>query len=107
MPNAKLISDQLTNWTFSDLQRAIVVPLSTAHNADPGHVMELVERVAAAHPLIIKKPPPQAIPVNFGPGPLSFELRAWTNIAEELMQTRSELSVAINAALAQQGLANE
>ena len=104
VPNAKLISDQLANWTFSDLERAIVIPLSTAHDADPGQVMELVERVAAAHPLIIKKPPPQAFLVNFGPGPLSFELRAWTNIAEEWMQTRSELSVAINAALAQRGL---
>jgi small-conductance mechanosensitive channel len=64
-----------------------------------------VKKVAAENPLIIKDPAPQAFLVTFGPGPLNFELRAWTNKGEDWMQTRSDISVAIKAALAHEGLA--
>ena len=74
VPNAKLISDQLANWTFSDLQRAIVIPLSTAHNADPVHVMELVEEGRCSTPADYQETAATSILGKFRTRPI--ELRA-------------------------------
>jgi potassium efflux system protein len=104
MPNANLIANRVTNWTFSDSQRLIEVPISVAQAADPDQVIELSKSVAATHPLVTKNPLPQALVVNLGPGPLSFELRAWTDRAEDWMQIRSDLAVAIKSALAKENI---
>jgi potassium efflux system protein len=99
VPNGNVIANRVTNWTFSDSQRLIEVPVPVAQAADPDNVIELLKGVAAAHPLITTNPPPQALVVNLGPGALSFELRAWTDCAEDWMQIRSELAVAIKSVL--------
>jgi potassium-dependent mechanosensitive channel len=104
VPNGNLISNRVTNWTFSDSQRLIEVPVAVAQAADPDHVIELLKSVAAANPLVTPNPPPQALVVNLGPGALSFELRAWTDRAENWMQIRSELAVAIKSVLAQENI---
>jgi potassium-dependent mechanosensitive channel len=104
VPNGNLISNRVTNWTFSDSQRLIEVPISVAQAADPDQVIELLKGVAAAHPLVIKDPAPQALVVNLGPGALSFELRAWTNRAEDWMQIRSDLAVVIKSVLAKENI---
>jgi potassium-dependent mechanosensitive channel len=104
VPNGNLISNRITNWTFSDNQRLIEVPISVAQAADPDHVIELLKGVAVAHPLVIKDAAPQALVVNFGPGALSFELRAWTNRAEDWMQIRSDLAVVITSVLAKENI---
>jgi small-conductance mechanosensitive channel len=66
--------------------------------------MELLKGVAVAHQLVIKDPAPQALVVNLGPGALSFELRAWTNHAEDWMQIRSDLAVAIKFVVAKENV---
>ena len=104
VPNGTLISNQVTNWTFSDSLRVIEVPVPVASGADPQHVLELLRGVAAAHPLVVKDPPPQALVVTLGPGALSFMLRAWTDRAEAWAQIRSELAVAIKSVLAKENV---
>ena len=42
----------------------------------------------------------QALVVKLGPDSLRFELRAWTEHAEQWMQIRSDLAIAISSALA-------
>ena len=100
LPNSKLISERVINWTLSGHQRAVEMPISVAHGSDPRRVMEVMERVAAAHPLVQKNPPPQALLVKPGPDSMTFELRAYTDRVEDWMKVRSELAVAITDALA-------
>ena len=51
-------------------------------------------------PFVPKILPPQALVVKLGPDSLRFELRAWTEHAEQWMQIRSDLAIAISSALA-------
>ena len=44
MPNANLIANRVTNWTFSDSQRLIELPIPVAQAADPDHVIELLKK---------------------------------------------------------------
>jgi potassium-dependent mechanosensitive channel len=105
VPNGSLISSQVTNWTFSDRKRAVEVSVNVAGGADPQRVAELLKTTAAAHPGVAKEPLPQAYVVNFSAGALTFQLRAWIDRYEDLAQLRSDLSVAVNDALARDKIA--
>src|ERR1700730_5337056 len=105
VPNGSLISSQVTNWTFSDRKRAVEVSVNVAGGADHQRVVELLKRTAAAHPGVAKEPLPQVYVVNFSSGAVTFQLRAWTDRNEEWAQLRSDLSVAVNDALAREKIA--
>ena len=105
VPNGKLISEQLVNWTLSSRQRSIELPIAVAQDSDPSRVIRLLERTAAAHPLVTSDPPPEALVVKLGPDSLGFELRAWTDRIEQWMQIRSELAIKISAALTAEKIA--
>jgi potassium-dependent mechanosensitive channel len=100
LPNGKLISDPVTNWTLSDRRRRIEIPLTVAAGADPKALSELLVKTAAAHPLVLRDPPPQVLLVNPGGGALNLELRAWTDHAEDCPGIRSDLALALRTALA-------
>ncbi len=100
MPNGKLISERLINWTLSSRQHGIELPIAVGQGTDPGRVIELLEKTAAAHPLVTGDPPPQALVVKLGPDSYGFELRAWTDRSELWMQIRSDLAIAISSTLA-------
>ena len=105
VPNGKLISDPVTNWTFSRLQRFIVLPVSVAAGTDPKKAGDILKSVAAAHALIIKEPPPQALVTDLSGGVLKLELRAATANSRDLPRIRSDLLVAIYSALSEQNIA--
>jgi potassium-dependent mechanosensitive channel len=105
VPNGKLISERLTNWTLSNRRRTIELPVSVAQGADPGRVIALLERVAAEHPLVTDEPPPEALVVKLSPDAVAFELRAWTAEIERWMQIRSELAINVSATLAAEKIA--
>ncbi|MGZ5095473.1 MAG: mechanosensitive ion channel domain-containing protein [Burkholderiales bacterium] len=104
VPNGKLISERLVNWTFSERQRGIDVAISVVLGTDPQRVISILEGVATDHPKILKKPPPQALLTRLGPDWMGFELHAFTDHIEDWMQVRSELAVAIAAALMRENI---
>jgi potassium-dependent mechanosensitive channel len=105
VPNGKLISERLVNWTLSNRQRSIELPISVAPGTDPSRVIALLESTAAAHPLVSRDPPPHALVVKLGGDSLGFELCAWTECIERWPEVRSELAIAVSAALAGEKIA--
>lgn len=105
VPNGKLISDNVTNWSLSVPQREIDIPISVPRSAEPLRVLDLLQTAAVEHPLVTKNPAPQALLVELGADTLKFQLRAWTNNFEEWARIRSDLALSINAALAEEHIA--
>jgi potassium-dependent mechanosensitive channel len=105
VPNGSLISSQVTNWTFSDQQRAVEVSVNVIGGVDTQRVVELLKSVATAHPDVAKQPAPQVYIVNFTAGAVTFQLRVWTERSREWAQVRSDLAVAVNEALAREKIA--
>jgi small-conductance mechanosensitive channel len=99
VPNASFISEAVTNWTLSDRMRRIEIKVGVAYGTDPERVLELLSKVAADHPLVLTEPAAVALFLGFGDSALDFELRVWTNRFEQWVRIRSELNVAVNAAL--------
>jgi potassium-dependent mechanosensitive channel len=104
VPNAQLISEQVTNWTLSDQLRRIDLPVGVNYSAEPKKVIEVMEAVAKAHPSVLKYPPPQGFFVGYGDSSINFELRAWTDQFAKWFQIRSELAVALYDAVYAAGM---
>jgi small-conductance mechanosensitive channel len=105
IPNGKLISERLTNWTLSNRQRSIELAISVARDNDPGRVVAILEQTAGAQPLVCADPSPQALVVSLDASSLLLQLRCSTDRIEQWMQVRSEVAIAVNAALAREKIA--
>jgi small-conductance mechanosensitive channel len=95
VPNAQLVTEQLTNWTLTDRLRRIDLPVGVNYGAPPGKVIEMLEAVARAHPQVLQFPAPKAFFVGFGDSSLNYELRAWTDQFGQWFQIRSELATSV------------
>ena len=95
VPNAQLVTERVTNWTLSDRQRLIELPVGVSYSAHPKKVMEMLETVAQAHPQVLRQPAPRAFFTGFGDSSINFELRAWTDQFDQWFQIRSELAAAV------------
>ncbi|HYI93599.1 MAG TPA: mechanosensitive ion channel domain-containing protein [Bryobacteraceae bacterium] len=99
IPNATLVSGQVTNWTLHQTCRRVEIPVRTTYNADPKHVNELLLNIATKNTDVVKEPPPISIFKGFGENALEFELMLWTLYATH-QQVRSEVAMSIYSALA-------
>jgi len=103
VPNASLISNNVINWTLSNRERIILIPLTVVCRPEIGHLIELLTATAAAHPKVLKQPSPQVLAQALGAN-LSLELRAWTRSVDEWGLVRSELVLAIGEVLAKENV---
>ena len=104
VPNGRLISDSLTNWTLSDRRRRLELEVGVAYGTDPERVIELITEVARSHPDVLADPVAVVLFLGFGDSSLDFSLRAWTSQYDEGLRIRSELAVAVNRVLADAGI---
>ena len=100
VPNAQLVSERVANWTLSDRLRRVDLHVGVAYGTDPQRVLDLLLGVARDHPKVLRQPEPIALFLEFGDSALRFELRAWTDDFGNWVSVRSELTVAVSAALA-------
>jgi len=99
VPNARFISERVTNWTFSTRQRGIQLPVSVAAGTDTQRVMDLLVKTAIDHPQVVDEPSPQVLITGFNATSISFELQGWTGRFEDSVAVRSDLAKQIIAML--------
>ena len=104
VPNASLISKDVVNWTLSDQQRRITVPVGVAYGSDPARVKALLLGVPGKFPAVLRTPEPFALFTGFGDSALNFELRFWTTDADRVAILKSDVTTAINDALVNAGI---
>jgi potassium-dependent mechanosensitive channel len=104
IPNGQLISDKVTNRTFSSLQKRMELTIRTAYGEDPEQVIALLIKTAAAHPNVTKDPPPDAVLKQFGEDALVFVLGFTTEDVARFPFVQSDVAIAANAALREAGI---
>lgn len=95
VPNADLISGQVTNWTRGSSVGRIIVPVSVMFGTDIPRVMSILKEIAEGHPMVLLNPPPSVVLQNFGPDVLNFEIRAIVRDVNFGLSVRSEMNVEI------------
>jgi len=104
VPNAHLVSNDVINWTLSDRRRRLLVSVGVTYGTDPERVLDILRTVAADHEKVLTDPTPWALFTGFGESSLDFELRIWVLQFDDGMQVASDVSVALNRALAEAGI---
>ncbi len=103
VPNAKLISDEVTNWTLSSKIRRVALPVGVAYGSDHAQVMDILLAEAKTHPEVLAEPEPQVLFTDFADSSLQFELRFW--VPNELHPlVKSQVALAVSDALAKAGI---
>jgi len=103
VPNADLISKEVTNWTLSDQVRRRELSLGVAYGTPPEHVIEILADVVKNHPKTLDEPEPMILFQGFVEGTMRFSLRYWVPISGSIV-VASEVAVAANAALRAAGI---
>jgi potassium-dependent mechanosensitive channel len=101
VPNAQLVADKVTNWTYLDRKLRLDLKVTAATGSDPGLVRQLLIETAARHPDLLREPGPAILSLGLGSAGSTLELRVWTAAAERADAIRSELVEALSAALSQ------
>ena len=96
VPNADLISGQVTNWTLANRRVRIVIPIGVAYGSDLALVMKTLLGCAADHSLVLADPEPRVIFSAFGASSLDFELRVWIADFDDRRTVQSDLLLEID-----------
>ncbi len=99
VPNGKLISDRVTNWTLSSMLRQIAVPVITKPGIDVAELKALLLDTAHLHKKVLATPSPEILFNKRGIDSLEFELRVWIDDLDAWLQVRSDLTTDINEVL--------
>ncbi len=96
IPNADLISNQVTNWTLSNRRVRLTVSVGVAYGSDVPLVLETLMACANENSMVAKAFTPQVLFLSFGESSLDFELRVWVLDADHRLKAKSELHQAID-----------
>jgi small-conductance mechanosensitive channel len=104
IPNADLVSNQVTNWTLSNRRVRLTIPVGVAYGSDVPLVMETLKDCAKEDKRVTNYPPPQVLFLSFGQSSLDFELRVWVLDAEDRLSVRSALHQVIDRRFREAGI---
>jgi potassium efflux system protein len=104
VPNKEFIVGRLINWSLSDKNIRIRIPVGIAYGSDTKLAEELLVQTARKNPRVLSEPVPEAIFMGFGDNSLDFELRVYINGIENWWPMLHELNVAIDNAFKEAGV---
>jgi potassium efflux system protein len=91
IPNADLINNKVMNWTLTNRQIRLRVPIGVAYGSDVSLTVETILTCAKKQTEVLKAPVPHVLFMDFGDSSLDFELRVWIQDVQRKMQVRSAL----------------
>jgi small-conductance mechanosensitive channel len=94
----------VTNWTLSNCERLMEVPVNVGAKANVRRALEVLVETAKANAAVLKNPSPQAIIVTLAAASTSLKLRCWLDAEEDWMKVTSEINLALQAALEKEGI---
>jgi potassium-dependent mechanosensitive channel len=104
VPNADLVSEKVTNWTLSNPNARIILPVGVAYGSPVGRVLEILVASAGAMDDVLMEPPPEALFVGFGDSSLDFELRVWVSNIRRRLHVRSGVLMEVERRLTEEGI---
>ena len=96
VPNHKLISDNIINWSHMESRTRFNVKVGVAYGSDTALVEKVLLDCANNHPDIVKNPAAFVRFINFGDSSLDFQLFFWTMKTFRVENIKSNLRFKID-----------
>lgn len=82
IPNEDLMTHPVENWSYSDRNVRMRIPVGVAYTSDMQQVQELLYRAVDEAPRVLKDPAPRIWMTDFGDNAVNWEIRAWISDPE-------------------------
>ena len=104
VPNSKLVSDNLVNWSNPDQRSRISVPVGVAYGTDTELVTRTLIRAAEGVEYLLDEPKPSVQFMAFGDSSLDFRLLVWTDRPRRHPKIKSDINYRINRLFGEAGI---
>jgi small-conductance mechanosensitive channel len=95
VPNSEFVSSRLENWSYGDQKVRVDIDVGVAYGSDLDSVIRSLNEVAAAHPEVLRNPPPDVLHMGFADSNLKMRLRVWLQHPQRRLEVRSDINCAI------------
>jgi small-conductance mechanosensitive channel len=104
IPNEDLVTQKVTNWTYTDKNTLVKISFGTNYDADPRLVCKLAADIAATAKRAIKGKPPNCILTEFAEAGMKFSLTFWIADPEGMDNVKSEVMLELWDAFKREGI---
>lgn len=104
VPNSKLVSDRVINWSYGDPRARMAIPVGVADDSDIQLVTDTLIEAAKGVDNVLTDPPPRVQFLNFGEYALEFRLLVWTSQPRRHVQIRSDINYRIAQLFRERGI---
>lgn len=104
VPNSKLVSDRLINWSYGDPRVRLSIPVGVAYGSDVDLVTRTLTSAAKGVENVLSEPRPSVQFLNFGDSSLDFRLLVWTNQPRRHPQIKSDINYRIEKLFREEGI---
>jgi small-conductance mechanosensitive channel len=95
IPNEDLVTQKVTNWTYTDKNTLVKIAFATNYDADPRLVVKLAIETAVAAPRAIKGRPPNCILTEFAEAGMRFSLTFWIADPDGMDNVKSDVMLTL------------
>ncbi len=104
VPNSKLVSQRLVNWSYGDPRARISIPIGVASDSDVDLVTRTLLRAAEGVENVLDDPKPSVQFLKFGDSTLDFRLLVWTSRPRLHPQIKSDINYNIEKLFREAGI---
>jgi small-conductance mechanosensitive channel len=104
IPNEDLVTQKVTNWTYTDKNTLVKVNFGTNYDADPRLVCKLAIGTAASAQRALKSKPPNCLLTEFAEAGMKFSLTFWVADPADMDAMKSEVMLSLWDAFKREGI---
>jgi small-conductance mechanosensitive channel len=104
VPNSRLVSQRVINWSYGDPRARIAIPIGVATTSDVNVVTETLLAAAEDIENVLTDPPPKVQFLRFGEYSLDFRLLVWTRQPSRHPQIKSDINYRIERLFRERGI---
>ena len=104
IPNSRLVTQRVINWSYGDPRARIAIPISVDTNSDVELVTRTLLNAAEEIENVLSEPPPKVQFLKFGDYSLDFRLLIWTREPSRHPQIRSDINYRIERLFREAGI---
>ncbi len=104
VPNSKLVSQSVINWSYGDPRARIAIPVGVADDSDVQLVTDTLIDVAQGVENVLTEPAPSVQFLRFGDYSLDFRLLVWTDAPRRHVQIKSDINYRIAQLFRERGI---